>query len=145
MDTTGAVITAMPDYPGAQTRVQVTQMMREIPDNLPRLPRALLFDMDGTLTEPAFDFPAIKRAMGIPVTRPILESLAEMPARDRAAAEVILHEYEDRAATESKLNRGCDRLIEWIAAHGTFKTALITRNSRKSVACVLERHGLSFD
>ena len=111
---------------------------------LTHVPAALLFDMDGTLTEPALDFPAIKKAMGIPVTRPILEALAEMPPADRAAAEVILHRYEDRAATESQLNPGCDCLIEWIAGR-KLKTALITRNSRRSVACVLERHGLSFD
>ncbi|MEA2708705.1 MAG: hypothetical protein QOF78_1306 [Phycisphaerales bacterium] len=117
--------------------------MRDIPQPL-RLPRALLFDMDGTLTEPALDFPAIKAAMGIPVTRPILEALAEMTPTDRAAAEKILHEYEDRAAVESKLNCGCDSLIEWISGR-KFKTGLITRNSRKSVASVLKRHGLSFD
>jgi len=121
--------------------------MREMADNsvnLPRAPRALLFDMDGTLTEPALDYPQIKAAMGIPLMRPILEALAEMTSQDRAAAEKILHEYEDRAATESKLNRGCDRLIQWITQR-KFKTALITRNSRKSVASVLARHGLSFD
>ena len=118
--------------------------MRDLTETCLHLPRALLFDMDGTLTEPALDFPAIKAAMGIPWTRPILEALAEMTPLNRAAAERILHDYEDRAATESKLNRGCDRLIEWIARR-TFKTALITRNSRKSVASVLSRHGLSFD
>ena len=48
-------------------------------------PRALLFDMDGTLTEPALDFPAIKAAMGIPLQRPILEALAEMTPERRAA------------------------------------------------------------
>jgi HAD superfamily hydrolase (TIGR01509 family) len=109
-----------------------------------RMPRALLFDMDGTLTEPALDYPAIKAAMGIPLARPILEALAAMTPEQRTAAEEILHEYEDRAATASKLNPGCDRLIEWIAGR-RFKTALITRNSRKSVASVLARHGLSFD
>ena len=114
--------------------------MRETPQK----PRALLFDMDGTLTEPALDFAAIKAAMRIPLERPILEALAEMSAEDRAAAEEILHEYEDRAAVESRLNRGCESLIDWIA-HGRYKTALITRNSRRSVACVLGRHGLSFD
>jgi HAD superfamily hydrolase (TIGR01509 family) len=137
----------MPDYPGADCQLQVGQMMREIADtseSLLRPPRALLFDMDGTLTEPALDFPVIKAAMGIPWTRPILEALAEMTPENRAAAQQILHEYEDRAATESKLNPGCDRLIEWITQR-KFKTALVTRNSRKSVASVLARHGLSFD
>src|SRR5918994_278619 len=123
MDTTGAVITVMPDYPGAETRVQVRPMMRERSHELPQsicAPRALLFDMDGTLTAPALDFPAIKAAMGIPVQRPILEALAEMPADQRAVAEARLHEYEDRAALESKLNRGCDSLIEWVIK-GKFK------------------------
>src|SRR5688572_31055182 len=110
MNTTGAAMSSMVDYPGAVTRLQVEQMMREIP----QLPAALLFDMDGTLTEPALNYPAIKAAMGIELARPILEALAEMTPDKRAAAEVILHAYEDRAATESTLNRGCDRLLEWI-------------------------------
>jgi len=121
--------------------------MREISNEMPgtiKLPRALLFDMDGTLTEPALDYPVIKASIGIPLEQPILEALAAMTETNRAAAERILHEYEDRAATESTLNRGCDRLIDWITQR-RFKTALITRNSRKSVASVLERHGLSFD
>ena len=109
-----------------------------------RAPRALLFDMDGTLTEPALDYPQIKAAMGIPLEQPILEALAAMTAARRATAEAVLHEYEDRAARDSLLNHGCDRLIEWIVER-KFKTALITRNSRKSVASVLQRHGLAFD
>lgn len=40
-------------------------------------PRVILFDMDGTLTEPLLDFPRIKADMGIG-NRPILEALAEM-------------------------------------------------------------------
>src|SRR3712207_5003940 len=100
--------------------------------------------MDGTITEPCLDFPAIKAAMGIEASRPILEALAEMPADRRAAATAVLHEYEDRAATGSTLAAGCDRLFDWIARRA-FRTALITRNSRKSVASVLGRHGLKFD
>jgi HAD superfamily hydrolase (TIGR01509 family) len=127
----------MADYPGVETRLQVAAAA-------PPPPRALLFDMDGTLTEPALDSPRIKAAMGIALERPILEALAEMDAATRATAEATLHEYEDRAARESVLNPGCDELIQWIAAR-RFKTALITRNSRKSVASVLARHGLKFD
>jgi hypothetical protein len=41
------------------------------------LPRALLLDMDGTITEPMLDFPRIKAEMGIG-QRPILEALAEL-------------------------------------------------------------------
>jgi hypothetical protein len=78
------------------------------------------------------------------VSRPILEALAEMPEHRRTEATAVLHEYEDRAAAESMLNAGCDRLFDWIGKQ-EFKLALITRNSRKSAASVLDRHGLSFD
>jgi HAD superfamily hydrolase (TIGR01509 family) len=105
------------------------------------LPRAVLFDMDGTLTAPMLDFPLIKREMGIG-SRPILEALAEMEAGERGAAETILLHHEERAAAESSLNAGCHELLRWLLARGVH-TALITRNSRLSVNTVLARHRLS--
>ena len=107
------------------------------------LPAALLFDMDGTLTEPVLDFPLIKQEMGIG-SRPILEALAELDGPARSAAEEVLHRHEERAARESSLNHGCATLLDWVR-HARLKTALITRNSRRSVAAVLERHRLAFD
>src|SRR3712207_5362953 len=106
MDTTGAGIAGvadMADYPGAETRLQVDPVTDDATSdtNAIRPPHALLFDMDGTLTEPALDYPEIKAAMGIPLERPILEALAEMSPARRATAEAVLHEYEDRAARES--------------------------------------------
>jgi HAD superfamily hydrolase (TIGR01509 family) len=107
------------------------------------LPRAILFDMDGTLTAPMLDFPRIKREMGIG-TQPILEALAQMSPDDRAQAEVILLRHEERAAMESTLNHGCDDVLGWLRER-PLPTALITRNSRVSVSTVLARHRLSFD
>src|SRR5258706_313311 len=49
------------------------------------LPKALLFDMDGTLTRPMLDFPRIKAEMGIG-SKPILEALAEMRGAERGRA-----------------------------------------------------------
>ena len=107
------------------------------------LPKALLFDMDGTLTHPRLNFPQIKAEMGIG-THPILEALAEMNDLDRAKAERILHHHEESAAAASVLNDGCEELLEWIARRG-IPTALITRNTRASVRTVLARHGLNFN
>ena len=115
-------------------------MKRDVVHNLPR---ALLFDMDGTLTEPVIDFPALKAEIGIG-QRPVLEAMAEMTPADRSVAEAILHRHEERAATGSVLNPGCEELIAWVRER-KLPTALVTRNSRRSAACVLERHGLSFD
>src|SRR3954447_75429 len=91
------------------------------------LPGAVLFDMDGTLTEPMLDFPRIKAAMGIG-DRPILEALSEMNACDRSLAEPVLHEHEERAAAGSTLNPGCRELLHLVRERG-IRTALITRNS----------------
>ena len=117
--------------------------MTHVRHSLPQLPRALLFDMDGTLTEPLLDFPAIRAEIGVG-DRPLLEAIALMSPDQRATAEAILHRHEEHAATQSTLNPGCDELIAWVRQRN-LATALITRNSRASAASVLQRHGLAFD
>lgn len=106
-------------------------------------PKAILFDMDGTLTCPLLDFPAIKREMGIG-DRPILEAMAEMNPTARRQAEEILLRCEAQAAQASTLNVGCIELLEQLAKLD-MPTALITRNSRQSVTLVLARHGVKMD
>lgn len=107
------------------------------------LPRAVLFDMDGTLTQPLLDFPKIKAEMGIG-NRPILETLATMPDADRCRAEAVLHRHEDHAAEHSTLNPGCRELLNWLDAVGV-RVALVTRNSRRSTDTVMLKHVLPFD
>jgi HAD superfamily hydrolase (TIGR01509 family) len=104
------------------------------------LPRAILFDMDGTLTEPLLDFPRIKAEMGIG-DRPILEMLAQMEPNQRALAQRVLERHENEAAELSTLNRGCRELLDWLDTKQV-KTALITRNSVQSTRTVLNRHRL---
>jgi HAD superfamily hydrolase (TIGR01509 family) len=107
-----------------------------------KLPRALLFDMDGTLTQPMLDFAAIKAEMGI--DSPILEAMDRMEAERRAICETILQRHELAAAEGSLLNSGCGDLLAWIAQR-RLSTALVTRNSLINVRIVLARHGLRFD
>ena len=106
-------------------------------------PRAILLDMDGTLTEPLLDFPAIKREMGIG-DRPILEALAEMDQPSRRAAEAILHRHEEHAAARATLNPGCREFLAAIARRN-LPTARITRNSRPNTLAILQLHNLSFN
>jgi phosphoglycolate phosphatase len=77
-------------------------------------------------------------------SRPILETLAEMSAEQREAAEEVLHRHEDHAAEHSTLNDGCIELLNWIAARG-WRTAIITRNRLKSAQTVLDRHAIRVD
>jgi HAD superfamily hydrolase (TIGR01509 family) len=109
-----------------------------------RLPRAILFDMDGTLTEPYLDFPRMKAEMGIAPEQPILEALALMNADARARATAILHRHEETAAAGSSLNAGCRELIAGLRTAG-IRAALITRNSPTSVSTVMAAHALAFD
>jgi HAD superfamily hydrolase (TIGR01509 family) len=118
-----------------------------LPVKIPRFskapPTAVLFDMDGTLTEPRLDFPRLKAEMGIGA-RPILEALAEMSESQRSVAEAILHRHEEEAAKLSTLNPGCREILAWLDAR-SIPVALITRNSRASVKTVLAAHGLPID
>jgi HAD superfamily hydrolase (TIGR01549 family) len=109
----------------------------------PRRRRAVLFDMDGTLTRPQFDFDAIRREIGMPAG-PILETVAAMPPDERARAEAILHRYEREFAATSELQPGAAEAVAWVSRHG-LRSALMTRNSRESADVFLERHGLRFD
>ena len=107
------------------------------------LPKAILFDMDGTLTAPMLDFPKIKAEMNIG-SQPILEALAEMESERRAIAEAILLCHEQHAAESSTLNEGCHELLNWLSLRD-IRRALITRNSPSSVRTVLARHALEMD
>lgn len=107
-------------------------------------PRAMLFDLDGTLTEPLLDFPRIRAEMGIPHGVGILEWLASIDAQRRAKAEEILHRHENHAAGQSQLNIGCMDLLDEITARG-LPIAIITRNSLDSARIVLEKHRIKVD
>ena len=51
--------------------------------------------------------------------------------------------FRQQAATQSELNTGSASLLEWINRR-QIPIALITNNSRQSLATVLDRHQLSF-
>lgn len=95
---------------------------------------AVLFDFDETLTAPgAIDFQAIRRRVGCPDDRPILEyiaALADEPARREALA--IVHEVEIEAAARSVPNHGAEELVCWLRELG-LPLAIQTRNSRASI------------
>ena len=106
-------------------------------------PRAVLFDMDGTLTEPMLDFPRIKAEMGIG-SGPILESMAELEEPARKKAEAVLLRHEEIVAENSCLNAGCEELLNWLFEM-RIPVAIVTRNSRLSADTVMRRHGLKIE
>jgi len=107
---------------------------------------AVIFDLDGTLTEPYFDFDAIRREIGLPTEprTPILESLGGMSPKQRLRAEAILHRHEENAARESELRDDALEVLATLRRH-KIPLGLLTRNSRRSVDVVIAKHGIQVD
>ena len=104
-----------------------------------RLIRAVLFDFDGTLTEPgSLDFGAVRDAIGCPRGRPVLEfinSIASQVERDKAFN--ILEAFEAEAARRSRPNSGAEDVLEFLIARG-IKIGIISRNSLTSIRTGLD-------
>ena len=78
--------------------------------------KAVLFDFDGTLTQPgAIDFKLIKRALGCPVDQPVLEYILGMVGEeDRRLAMGRLDKFEEEAAANSQPNEGAQEMVLWL-------------------------------
>ena len=107
--------------------------------------KAVIFDLDGTITQPFFDFDAIRKEMGLDKNSgPILEAMQEMSPRQRKDAEEILHYHEQQAVIESKLNDGAKETLE--ALHkAKINIGILTRNKRRNALAIAKKHGLQFD
>jgi hydrogenase expression/formation protein HypE len=101
--------------------------------------RAVLFDFDGTLTEPgSIDFEVIKKAVGCPKGIPVLEFIAGLSsAAERAEASRILDGFEAEAARQSRPNKGAEEIIDWLRMRG-LKVGIISRNSYASITTAFE-------
>jgi HAD superfamily hydrolase (TIGR01509 family) len=107
--------------------------------------KAVIFDLDGTITQPYFDFDAIRKEMDLAADAgPVWEAMEKMPAQKRRRAEKILHFHEQKAVAESKLNSGAKRTLSALGAAG-ISIGILTRNRRSNALAVAEKHNLRFD
>ncbi len=107
--------------------------------------RAVIFDLDGTITEPYLDFDVIREEMGLDKNGgPILEAMAKMTPQRRQQAEAILHCHEERAVAESKLNAGARETLGALRTRG-IPIGILTRNRKDNAWAVARKHGLHFD
>jgi HAD superfamily hydrolase (TIGR01509 family) len=107
-----------------------------------KIPRAVIFDLDGTLTEPLLDFDAMRAEIGLP-PGPILEQLAHADAATRARAEEILRRHEREAIARATLADGCAELLSHLAARA-IPAAILTRNVREVVDTFARTFGFRF-
>jgi HAD superfamily hydrolase (TIGR01509 family) len=107
--------------------------------------KAVIFDLDGTITEPFFDFDAIRIEMGLaPNAGPILELMTKMTPQEKDRVEKILHYHEERAVAESKLNPGAKETLDELRKR-KIKIGILTRNRKANALAVADKHGLTFD
>jgi hydrogenase expression/formation protein HypE len=100
--------------------------------------RAVLFDFDATLTLPdALDFGKIRRAMGCPLTSPILDFIDSLPdAEARERARRILDDFEREAARNSLPNAGAEELV-LLLKRRSIGRGILTRNTLASIRIAL--------
>src|SRR5437667_11659539 len=92
--------------------------------------RGVIFDMDGTITAPYFDFAKIKAEAGIGDVD-MLDYLRYATGAEYDRIHRILSRFEDAGVRDAKLNRGARTLLSFLARQ-RIPTALLTRNLRNS-------------
>jgi hydrogenase expression/formation protein HypE len=124
--------------------------------NLPRFPRdellkarvmdtvrAVIFDMDGTLIDSSYDWPEIRRNLGVTGSS-IIDDLNGLPEPQRSRKWADLEETERAASESAKLHEGARGLIG-LLNEKNISTALVTNNNEANTRYLLEKFGLQFD
>ncbi|HUX07492.1 MAG TPA: HAD family hydrolase [Acidobacteriota bacterium] len=113
--------------------------------NSPSRIKLIVFDMDGTITRPRLDFGEIRKAIGNDDPSLLsLDFILSLPPDEQKKAWEIMHRYEDEAAENAEPQAGAVELLAELRRRG-IKTAIFTRNSRKSVETVLSKIGVEVD
>ncbi|MBW7989897.1 MAG: HAD family hydrolase [Planctomycetes bacterium] len=107
--------------------------------------KAVIFDLDGTITQPFFNFDDIREEIGLARdSGPILELMENMTVQQRQDAEKILHYHEQKAVTESKLNANAKQTLSALRTAG-IHIGVLTRNKRENALAIAQKHELKFD
>ena len=104
---------------------------------------AVVFDMDGTLIDSEYDWPAIRQRLG--VTAPsIIDELNGLPEADRESKWRELRSIERQATLGAELRAGATALLAILRERG-LATALVTNNSDDNTRLLLDRFDLDFE
>jgi pyrophosphatase PpaX len=105
--------------------------------------RGAIFDLDGTVVENSYDWPKIREELGNGGVS-ILSYLCGLDEPERSRKWAILERHEAEQTARSLLREGIRELLSFLKSAGV-RTALVTNNSRKNTAALLERFGLAFN
>jgi len=107
--------------------------------NRPFCIKAVLFDFDGTLTQPgAIDFPLLKNTIDCPPDIQVLEFIDSLPTSlEKEETISLLERFETQAAAHSEPNDGAEYLIHYLRSKG-LGIGIITRNCLSSIERALQ-------
>jgi HAD superfamily hydrolase (TIGR01509 family) len=106
--------------------------------------KAVLFDMDGTLTAPNLDWLELRSRVGVPQGTGIMEHIYSLSAADAQRADVIVREVELASVQKAVASDGLTELFTALKDK-PWKRALITNNHREAMHHVVGVFGLPFD
>ena len=107
--------------------------------------KAVIFDLDGTITKPYFDFDAIREEMRLDKNAgPVLEAMEKMTPSECLNAERILLYHEQKALEESQLNDSAKETLTRLREMGIL-IGILTRNTKENAYTIANKHGLQFD
>ena len=90
--------------------------------------KAVVFDMDGTLTVPNIDFIEMRNALQIPMTGDIVEHVLEMDEERQKEAWAIINRIEAEAIADYRLQENALEVLTLMQDMG-IKLAILTRNT----------------
>lgn len=105
--------------------------------------KAVVFDMDGTLIQSDYDWPAIRSELGVDGPS-IIDALNALPNGPRAEAWKRLESIERKASQQALLVDGAEDLLCLLSKSG-IRTALVTNNTNENAEILIARFSLSFD
>ena len=98
--------------------------------------RHWIFDLDGTLTVEVHDFAAIRRMLGLPQGKGILEALAEMPPQQCEPLLRKLDAHEHELACMAEPAEGADALLGELTRR-SIRLGIFTRNNLRNLETTL--------
>jgi phosphoglycolate phosphatase-like HAD superfamily hydrolase len=104
--------------------------------------KAVIFDMDGTLTVPTIDFYKMREDLGMPGEQDIVDYISSRPLPEQRRLWDVIEKHEKDS--ELVIKDGVEECLRAFKDNGIF-LGLLTRNSKKSVDKFLARSGFDFD
>lgn len=108
-----------------------------------KLIECVIFDMDGTVVNVAYDWKCIKQELQTQ-GQPILSYIQSLEEPERSKKWTILEKFEAEATARATLKEGMGTFLAFLKEMKV-KTALVTNNSRKNVDFLLGKFMLNFN